>query len=123
MVAGAVYAGVMFGLGFLLGPVREWLLVPRFGATVAAAIEAVPLLAGMAVLAPWAAGLLQVPPSLAARARMGAAGLVLLVLAETALDWLLRGRGLWLDRSRTPAGWIGLGLFGAFAVMPLLRRR
>jgi hypothetical protein len=123
MAAGAVYFAVMFALGFLLGPVRELLLAPRFCAAAAAAIEAVPMLVGMAFVAPWAARLLQLPPATAARLRMGATGLVLLVLAESALDWLLRGRGLWLERTRTPAGWIGLGLLAAFAAMPLLRRR
>jgi hypothetical protein len=120
MAAGAVYFAVMFALGFLLGPVRELLLAPRFGAAAAAAIEAVPMLVDMAFVAPWAARLLQVPPATAARLWMGATGLV---LAESALDWLLRGRGLWLERTRTPAGWIGLGLLAAFAAMPLLRRR
>jgi len=123
VAAGALYFAVLFGLGCLLGPVRELLLTPRFGSTLAAAIEAVPMLAGMALAAPWAARLLEVPPTIGARLRMGGMGLVLLVLAETALDWLLRGRGLWLERTRTPAGWIGLRLLAAFAAMPLLRRR
>ena len=124
--AGAAYAGVMFGLGALLGPLRELALAPRLGATAAAAVEAAPMLLGMAVLAPRLARRLGVPPALPAlpaRLAMGAAGLLLLIVAETALDWLVWGRGLWLDRMRSPAGWIGLGLLAAFAAMPALRRR
>ena len=121
--AGAAYAGAMFGLGALLGPLRELALAPRLGATAAAAVEAAPMLLGMAVLAPRLARRLGVPPALPARLAMGAAGLLLLIIAETALDWLVRGRGLWLDRMRSPAGWIGLGLLAAFAAMPALRRR
>ena len=123
MAAGAFYFAAMFGLGFLLGMVRQVLLLPRFGATAAAAMEAVPMLLGMALAAPWAARLAEVPPTLPARLRMGLAGLALLALAETALDWQLRGQALWLERTRTPAGWIGLGLLAAFAAMPVLLRR
>ncbi|WP_052214642.1 hypothetical protein [Belnapia sp. F-4-1] len=120
--AGTAYAVAMFGLGALLGPLRELVLAPRFGATAAAALEAVPMLLGMAVLAPGLARHLEVPPALPARLGMGGAGLVLLVLAETALDWLVRGQSLWLERVRSPAGWIGLGLLAGFALMPALRR-
>ncbi|MBL6077033.1 hypothetical protein JMJ56_03380 [Belnapia sp. T18] len=120
--AGAVYAAAMFGLGALLGPLRELVLTPRLGATAAAALEAVPMLLGMAILAPRLARRLEVPPVLPARLGMGGAGLALLVLAETALDWLVRGQGLWLERMRSPAGWIGFGLLAAFALMPALRR-
>ncbi|CAA9245374.1 MAG: hypothetical protein AVDCRST_MAG27-1755 [uncultured Craurococcus sp.] len=120
--AGAAYAAAMFGLGAVLGPVRELAVAPRLGATAAAALEAVPMLVGMAVLAPWIARRLEVPPARPARLGMGGAGLALLVLAETALDWLVRGQSLWLERMRSPAGWIGLGLLAAFALMPAARR-
>ncbi len=121
--AGAAYAAAMFGLGALLGPLRELALAPRLGATAAAAIEAVPMLLGMAILAPLIAGRLAVPPALPARLGMGAAGLLLLILAESGLDVLVRGQTLWLERMRSPAGWIGLGLLAAFAAMPALRPR
>ncbi|SDB70303.1 hypothetical protein [Belnapia rosea] len=121
--AGAAYAAAMFGLGALLGLLRELVLAPRLGATAAAAIEAVPMLLGMAILAPLIAGRLAVPPALPARLGMGAAGLLLLILAESALDVLVRGQTLWLERMRSPAGWIGLGLLAAFAAMPALRPR
>jgi hypothetical protein len=121
--AGAAYAAAMFGLGGLLGPLRELVLAPRLGTTAAAAIEAVPMLLGMAILAPLIAGRLAVPPALPARLGMGAAGLLLLILAESALDVLVRGQTLWLERMRSPAGWIGLGLLAAFAAMPALRPR
>ena len=120
--AGAAYAGAMFGLGALLGPLRELALAPRLGATAAAALEAVPMLLGMALLAPRLARRFRVPPALPARLAMGAAGLLLLVMAETALDWLVRGHSLWPERMRSPAGWIGLGLLAAFTAIPALRR-
>jgi len=112
VTAGSICFALAFALGCQLGPVREVVLAPRFGATAAAAMEAVPMLAGMALGAPWAA-----------RLRMGAMALALLVLAKSARDWLPRGELLWLARTRTPEGRIGLGLLVAFAAMPLLLRR
>ncbi|MGG5810127.1 hypothetical protein [Falsiroseomonas sp. CW058] len=122
--AGALWFAVMFGLGFLLGPVRILLLEPRLGPTLAVLVEAVPMTAAMVLLAPWVARLFGVPPAPGPRLLMGAVGLVLLVLAETLLGMLLfgRGPGFWLERPRSPDGRIYLGLLALFFLMPLLRR-
>jgi hypothetical protein len=123
--AGALYFAVIFAIGALLGPVRELALAPVLGPGVAIGIEAVPLLLAMAWAAPWAARRFAVPPLPRPRLGMGLSALLLLVLAETALDALLRGRGpgLWLERARTAEGRTGLALMAAFAIMPLLLRR
>jgi hypothetical protein len=124
LAAGALWFAAMLALGFLLGPLRELVLAPRLGAAGAVAVEAVPMVAAMALLAPWIARRLRVPPTAGARLGMGLLGLLLLVLAETALDRLLRGRGpeMWLERLHTLDGLIGLALLLLFALMPLLRR-
>jgi hypothetical protein len=122
--AGAAWFGVMFALGFLLGPIRILVLEPRFGLTGAVLIEAVPMLLAMALLAPRVARWLRVPGSASARLGMGAIGLVLLVLAETGLGAAL-GRGgaaRWLERPFTADGQVYLALLAAFALMPWLRR-
>ncbi|WP_137178731.1 hypothetical protein [Roseomonas sp. AR75] len=121
--AGALYFAVLFGLGFLLGPFRILVLEPRIGAVGAILVEAVPMLGAMIVVAPWAARMLDVPPTPAARLTMGIVALLLLVAAESALDALLGGRAFWAQRVRTPDGRIGLTLMAAFALMPLVRRR
>ena len=121
--AAALYFAVLFGLGFLLGTIRTLVLEPWLGAAGAVAVEAVPMLAAMWVAAPWAARLFALPADLAPRLGMGAVALALLVLAETGLDALLRGRVLWGERLHSLAGWIGLALMLAYALMPLLRRR
>jgi hypothetical protein len=108
----------VFGLGVLPGPAGGLALAPRLGATAAAA----PMLIGMAIPAPWLAGRLGVPPARPARPGTGGAGLALPVLAETALDRLVRGQCLWIERMRSPAGRTGLGLLAAFALMPAPRR-
>jgi hypothetical protein len=125
LVAGVLWFAVMFGLGFLLGPVRIFLLEPRFGATAAVLIEAVPMVAAMVLLAPWVARLFELPPTAPARLGMGAAGLVLLLTADTLLGWLLFGRGpaTLLDRPATWDGRVYLAMLLLFLVMPWLRRR
>lgn len=123
--AGVLWFLVMFCLGFLLGPVRMFLLEPRFGDTGAVLVEAVPMIAGMYFLAPWAARLFALPPTPRARLLMGGIGLGLLLAAESLLGWLLFGRGLdhWLDRLRSWDGRIYLALLALFFLMPWLRRR
>jgi hypothetical protein len=123
VAAGCFWFAAIFALGFLLGPIRILVLEPHLGPAGAVAVEAVPMLAGMIALAPWAARLFDVPAAWRPRLTMGLTGLALTVAAETALAALLRGSGpgFWLDRATTPDGWIYLGLLGAFALMPLLR--
>lgn len=123
--AGVLWFVVMFGLGFLLGPVRILLLEPRLGATGAVLVEAVPMVAAMALLAPWVARLFGVPPTARARLGMGAIGLVLLLAADTLLGWLLFGRGIeaLLARPSTWDGRVYLVMLLLFLLMPWLRRR
>lgn len=120
--AGSAWFAVMFALGFLLGPLREVVLAPRFGPVVAILVEAVPMVAAMVLLAPRVARRFRVPRDAGPRLLMGGLGLALLLVAETALDALLRGRVMWAERFTTPDGLIGLALLPAFALMPLLRR-
>ncbi len=122
--AGVLYFVVMFGLGFLLGPVRIFLLEPRLGPTGAVLVEAVPMLGAMWAAAPWVARLFALPATAAARLGMGAVGLGLLLLADTLLGWLLFGRGLGalLDRPQSWDGRVYLALLLLFFLMPWLRR-
>jgi hypothetical protein len=124
VAAGCFWFAAVFALGFLLGPIRMLVLEPALGPAGAVAVEAVPMLAAMALLAPRIARLFEVPAEPRPRLLMGLTGLALTVAAETALVALLRGRGLgfWQERVATPEGWIYLGLLAAFALMPLLRR-
>jgi hypothetical protein len=121
--AAALYVLAVFGLGLLLGPIRELVLAPRWGAA-AALIEA-PLVLGFAWFA--ARFLLRrhaIPPG-APRRVMAAAALVLVLLVEFAAGHLLRGWDLaaWGAHLATPAGWLSLALYGLFALWPLLQRQ
>ena len=122
--AAALYVLAVFGLGMLLGPIRELVLAPRLGALPAALIEA-PLVLGFAWLA--ARFLLRrhaIPPG-APRRVIAAAALVLVLLVEFAAGHLLRGWDLaaWGAHLATPAGWLSLALYGLFALWPLLQRQ
>jgi hypothetical protein len=109
-----LYFGAVFGIGFLLGAIRVPLLVPRLGERWAELLE-MPL---MLIAIHWAAGLvlrrLRGPPRAAALLRIGALGLVLLVLAGRPLAAYLA--------SRDPvSGTVYLAMLLVFAAMPWLR--
>lgn len=124
ILAGLFYALLLFALGFLLGPLREFLLAPRFGPVLAVTMEAVPMIAAMAWLAPRLARGMELPPRSSSRVAMGLVALLLVLLAELALSGLLRGLGplATLARYGTPPGLVGAALLAVFAAMPWLRR-
>src|SRR6516165_7208315 len=51
--AGAVYFLLMFGVGWILGPIRELWAMPRFGRLTGVLLEAVIMLIAMAMSARW----------------------------------------------------------------------
>lgn len=120
--AGLVYGAAMFAVGFVLGPLRVLLLEPWLGRLAAVLAEALPLLAAMAVLAPWIARAQGVPAMPGARLAMGLWGLAPLLLSEAVLAFALVGLGPWIAGFATAPGAVGVALLAAFALMPLLRR-
>lgn len=122
MIAGAFrYFILIFLLGFLLGTVRFILLAPMTGETAAVLIELPIMLVASAFAARQAMalhGIVTLPGGLA----MGLLAFAMLMAAELALAFLLRGtmpgeaaRAM----LRTP-GWIGLAGQVAFALIPAL---
>ena len=124
ILAGVFYALLLFALGFVFGPIREFLLAPRLGPVVATLIEAVPMIAAMAWLAPRLARGMELPPRSRARIAMGLVALLLVLLAEVSLSRLMRGIGpaAWLAHYATAPGVVGAAILAAFAAMPWLRR-
>lgn len=124
ILAGVFYAVTLFALGFVFGPIREFALAPRLGAVAATLIEAVPMIAAMAWIAPHLARGMELPPRSRARIAMGLVALALVLLAEMVLTRLLRGLSPagWLARYATPEGAVGAALLVVFAAMPWLRR-
>ena len=124
LASAACYFAIVFGTGFLVGPIRVLVLEPRLGETWATLCEAPVLLAVIIV----AARLLprrfdlKRPGQLAA---MGLGALLLQQAADFALGAILRGftPAQQFAHFATPAGAIYAALLIAFAVMPIVVNR
>lgn len=114
--ASLAYFAFVFGVGALLGPLREFVMTPRLGPTLAVSIETPFMLAASYWAALWA--LAKWPD--AQPVGMGAAPLAVLLVAEVAGALVLRGMTLarYAAHLATPAGLLSLALFAAFGMMP-----
>ena len=122
LVAGAVYFGIVYPVGFALGAVRVLATAPRLGETVAVLIEA-PLILTVSWLASQrCVARFGVPPMTAARLVMGLAAFGLLMTSEFSLALLAFGRSAadQMAGFRSPGGAIGLAAQVAFGLFPLL---
>jgi hypothetical protein len=116
----AVYVFIAFALGFVLGPLREFVLAPALGRVAALLVE-LPIMLGFCWwLAPRAAK--GVAPG-AARLRMGFAALAILLALEFVVGMALRGftLGEWLAHFGTAEGALTMGAYVIFALLPWLR--
>jgi hypothetical protein len=89
--AGAVYFLFMFGVGWILGPIRELWAVPRFGRLTGVLLEAVIMLIAMAVSARWVIRRFHVRPTFGSTISMGLVALGILLPAELAGVVWVRG--------------------------------
>ncbi|MBS7791210.1 hypothetical protein KTR66_14495 [Roseococcus sp. SDR] len=115
----SLYVLAAFGLGFLLGPLREFVLAPRIGRVAALLLE-LPLMLGFcAWIAPRLLRRCRVPPG-RARLRMGFTALLLLLALEFFAGVALRGWDLraWLAQFTTPPGLVTLLGYLVFALIP-----
>jgi len=120
--AGVLYFALVFGAGFVLGPIRILWVVPRFGTRMAELMEAPIMLLVTILAARWIVGRLAVPPTPSGRLGMGSVALSLLLAAEFTL--VLRLRGLSVSdylASRDPvSGTVYYVMLGVLGIMPLL---
>ena len=123
--AGAVYFLVMFGIGWILGPIRELWAVPRFGRLTGVLLEAVIMLIAMAVSVRWVIRRFRVKPTFGLTISMGVVALAILVPAELAGVVWVRGLSLreYLVSFMTIPGLVSLLMFLLFAAMPTLVTR
>jgi hypothetical protein len=91
LIAGTLYFALVFGAGFVLGPIRILWLVPRIGTRAAELAEMPVMLAVIVAAAVWVVRRLAVPPRALPRVGMGALALALMLAAEFALVLPLRG--------------------------------
>ena len=120
--AGVLYFALVFGAGFVLGPIRILWAVPRFGTRMAELMEAPLMFVVTIIAARWIVRRLAVPSTLPSRLGMGFVALGLLLVAEFTLVLWLRGLsiGEYLATRDPVSGTVYYVLLGVFAIMPLL---
>jgi hypothetical protein len=123
--ASALYFAVVFGAGFILGPIRILWIAPRLGTRTAELLEAPVMLAISIVAAQWIVRKLAVSPTTSSRLGMGIIALGLMLTAEFTLVLWLRGLSIrQYFAGRDPvAGAVYYAMLGVFAFMPLLLER
>jgi hypothetical protein len=123
--ASLLYFALVFGAGFVLGPIRILWLVPRVGTRTAELMETPIMLAVTFLAAHWTVRRLDVPPTTSSRLGMGCLALGLMLMAEFTLVLTLRGltiREYFASRDAVSGTAYYLSLL-LFAVMPLLVAR
>ena len=120
--AGAIYFLLLFAIGWILGPIRELWVVPRFGRIAALLMEAVFMLIAMIISARWVMRRFDVHPTLGSTIPVGLVALGILVPAEIAGVLWVRGSSLqeYLASFATAPGVISAVMFLLFAAMPSL---
>lgn len=117
-----IYFALVFGAGFVLGPIRILWIAPRLGGRTAELLEAPVMLAITIVVARWIVRRFAVPATTSTRLGMGCIALGLMCLAElTLVLWLRRLSIRQYCAGRDPvAGTVYYITLGVFAFMPLL---
>jgi hypothetical protein len=120
--AGALYAIVVFSIGFILGTIRVLLLTPRLGETTAVIIEAPIMLAASWFVCRWCVDRLNARRRIPTRSLMGLVAFLVLMSAEVGLGAVL-GRSLadQLAGNGSLAGRIGFADQVIFAIFPVLQ--
>lgn len=124
-VAGLMYFAILFAVGFALGTVRVFVLLPRLdtalGETIAVLIELPIILTISWVVCRWLVGRFMVAEGVAPRLLMGGLAFALLLSAEFLLGSMGFGRTLseQFQRYRNLPDLLGLAGQLAFAAFPL----
>lgn len=120
--AGVFYFALVFGAGFILGPIRIAWVVPRLGTRTAELLETPIMLVITVVAARWIVRRLAVPPTWTDRFGMGLIALVLMLFAEFTLVLSLRGLSIrgYLATRDPVSGTVYYATLVVFALMPFI---
>ena len=123
--AALFYFAIVFGVGFLCGPIRLFWLEPNFGALTAIWMEVPILVMAMLFAARYVPRRLRLPAMWSAQAGMGAIALFLVLIADLAVGLLLRKLTLAeiMANFSTPTGRVYAGALLLFALLPMLVNR
>lgn len=125
VAAAGLYFLIVFGVGFLLGPIRVLWLEPRIGTLAAVLCETPFLLAAMVIASRFALHLVRLEPRNSALLCVGVVALAMQQIADVTVGVALRGISLGeqLARFATAEGAIYAALLVLFAIMPVLTNR
>jgi hypothetical protein len=123
--AGALYFALVFGAGFILGPIRILWAVPRFGTRTAELMESPIMLVITIVAARWIVRRLAVPSKMFSRLGMGCIALGFMLVAEFGLVAWLRGLSIkeYLASRDPVSGTVYYVMLGVFAIPFLITER
>jgi len=123
--AGVLYFALVFGAGFVLGPIRILWVVPRFGTRMAELMETPIMFVVTIVAARWIVRRLAVPSTPSSRLGMGCAAVGLVLVTEFTLVLWLRGLSIseCLASRDLVSGTVYYVMLVVFAIMPLLVAR
>jgi hypothetical protein len=124
--AGMLYFTIVYGAGFVLGPIRHLWVVPRFGPRMAELMETpIMFIIIIIVAARWIVRCLGLPSTASSRLGMGSIALGLMLVAEFMLVLWLRDLSVreYLASHDPVSGGIYYLMLGVFAIMPLLVAR
>jgi len=121
--AGALYALVVFLIGFIFGTVRVLLLAPRLGEIPAVVLETPVMLAPSWFVCRWCVNWLNVPRTFPTRSIVGAVAFVVLMAAEISLAVLVFRRSATesITAYESVPGAIGLAGQIVFAMFPVVQ--
>jgi hypothetical protein len=123
--AGALYAIIVFLIGFILGTIRVLLVAPRLGETTAVFVEVPMMLAASWFVCRWCVVQLDIRRTVPARSLMGLVAFLVLMSAEACMGAVFgRSLGDQLAGYGSPSGAIGLAaqvIFAMFSVIQVWR--
>jgi hypothetical protein len=120
-----LYFALVFGAGFMLGPIRILWAVPRLGTRTAELLEMALMFIVMILSARWIVRRFEVPPVASARLAMGGVALALVLVTEFTIVLQLRGLTFseYLATRDPVSGTVYYVMLGIFALLPWLVSR
>jgi len=120
-----LYFALVFGAGFVLGPIRILWVVPRFGTRMSELMETPIMFVVILVAARWIVRRLALPSTVSIRLGMGSVALGFMLVAEFTLVLWLRGLSIteYLATRDPVSGTVYYMMLVVFAIMPLLVAR
>lgn len=120
--AGVLYFALVFGAGFILGPIRLYFVVPRIGTRMAELMETPIMMAVIFFAAKWVVRRLEIPPYPGMRLGTGFIAFILLLTAEFGFVLWLQGLSIsdYIAARDPVSGAVYYISLGIFAIMPML---